>query len=69
MMRRIREGDYILITNKNEEKYLQIGEVIKIQNYPRSDDVLFYRVQFVDEIYDYTYSLEKICKVLMVESW
>lgn len=66
-MRRIREGDYILITNKNEEKYLQIGEVIKIQNYPCSDDVLFYRVQFVDEIYDYTYSLENICKVLMVE--
>lgn len=67
MMRRIREGDYILITNKNNDKYLQIGEVIEIQNYPHSDDVKFCHVQFANEIEQYNYNLEDMCKVLMFE--
>jgi hypothetical protein len=66
MQNRIREGDLIVITDKNEDKYLQIGQVNEIQNYPHSDDVNYYRVQFADEICEYRY-LEEICKVLMIE--
>lgn len=66
MHTRIRERDLIIITDKNECKYLQVGQVIEIQNYPHSDDVDRYCVQFADEIREYRY-LEDICKVLMVE--
>lgn len=69
MVRRIRERDFILITDNNQEKYLQIGQVINIRNYPRSNDVQFYRVQFADEVCEYDYTLENICKVLMLERY
>ena len=67
MYRRIRERDFILITDNTQEKYLQIGRVIEIKNYPHSDDVQLYRVEFTDGIYDYDYNLEDICRVLMLE--
>ena len=64
MMRRIRNNDFILITDKNENRYLQIGQIVEIQNYPHSDDVKFYHVQFIDGIEEYNYNLEDMCKVL-----
>ena len=66
MQRRMRERDLIIITDNNDGKYLQIGQIIEIQNYPHSDDVDYYRVQFANEIREYRY-LENICKVLMAE--
>ena len=67
MFRRIRKGDCILITDNTQERYLQIGRVIEVKNYPHSDDVQLYRVEFTDKIYDYDYNLEVICRVLMLE--
>ena len=67
MFRRIRENDFILITDSSEDRFLQIGKVIEVQNYPHSDNVQLYRVQFVDEVCEYNYNLEYICKVLMLE--
>lgn len=67
MYRRIRERDFILITDNTQEKYLQIGQVIEVKNYPRSDDVQLYRVKFTDRICEYDCNLENICKVLMLE--
>lgn len=68
MYRRIRENDYILITDDNSSHYLQIGQVIEVQNYPHSDDVQLYRVQFADTIWIYDYNLEDCCKVLMFKT-
>lgn len=67
MYRRVRERDFILITDHTQEKYLQIGRVIEVKNYPHSDDVQLYRVEFADRICEYDYNLEDICRVLMLE--
>lgn len=68
MTRRLRERDYILITDVMRDRYLQIGKVIKVQNYPHSDDIQLYRVQFIDSICEYDDSLEDKCRVLMFKS-
>lgn len=67
MRKRIKRKDYILITDDTQDRYLQIGEVIEVQNYPHSDDVQLYRVKFIDEVVEYKYTLEDECKVLMLE--
>jgi hypothetical protein len=67
MRKRIRRGDYILVTDDMSSRYLQIGEVIEIKYYPHSDDVMIYRVRFNDDVHEYGYSFEDSCKVLMVE--
>ena len=66
-MRRIKEKDYILITDNGSSEYLQIGEVIDIEYFPHSDDVKTYKVQFIDKIYEYDNTLEYTCKILMIE--
>lgn len=65
MMSKIREGDYILITDEYHDRYLEIGKVIEVKNYPHSDDVNFYRVKHAIGCETYTYELEDMCKVLM----
>lgn len=67
MRRRIRRGDYILVTNDISSRYLQIGEVIEIKYYPHSDDVMSYKIQFSDTVAEYGYDFEDSCKVLMVD--
>lgn len=67
MRRRIREGDYILMTSDLSSRYLQIGEVIEVKNYPHSNDVMFYRIRFNDTIMEYSYEVEDALKVLMFE--
>lgn len=67
MFGRIRKGDYVLITDNTQEEYLQIGQVITVQHYTCSDDVMFYRVQFIDKICEYTDSLKDKCKVIKFE--
>ena len=66
MHKKIKEKDFILIIDDTEEKYLQIGEVIEVKNYPHSDDVMNYIVRFKDEICKYDYDLEYISRVLML---
>ena len=67
MRRQIREGDYILMTSNLSSHYLQIGEVIEVENYPHSNDVLLYRIRFNDTIMEYSYEIEDDLKVLMFE--
>lgn len=61
------EGDCVLMTNSISTHYLQIGEIIEIEYYPSSDDVLLYRIQFEDTIVEYGYEVTNSLKVLMFE--
>lgn len=65
-----REGDYILITDIDEERYLQVGQILEIVYFEHCDDVEYYMVRFADkEIIRYSYRLvdDYKCKVLMFE--
>lgn len=61
----IRRGDYILITNSRNDRYLQIGEIVEVQYYPHASCVELYRVQFADGICEYNDDLDYECKILM----
>ena len=61
------EGDYVFMTSKLSSHYLQIGEIIEIEYYPNSDNVLLYRIQFEDTIAEYGYEVANNLKVLMFE--
>ena len=61
------EGDYVLMISKSSSHYLQIGEIIEIEYYPNSDNVLLYRIQFEDTIAEYSYEVANNLKVLMFE--
>ena len=64
----IREGDYILIVDEHDNKYLQIGEVVGIEYFAYSSDVRRYLVRFSDaSIIEYTYELKSSSKILMFE--
>ena len=67
MRKQIRQGDYVLVTNDISSKYLQVGEIIKVEYYPHSDDVKLYRIRFNGGVVEYGYSFEDDCKVLMLE--
>jgi hypothetical protein len=67
MKRQIEQGDYILIIDDKDYRYLQIGEVVEVQFYSHSNDVESYRIKFNDNIVVYDYNLEDDCKVLMLE--
>lgn len=58
------EGDYVLMASKSSSHYLQIGEIMEIEYYPSSDDVLLYRIQFEDTISEYGYEVANSLKVL-----
>lgn len=60
-------GDYVLMISKLSSHYLQIGEIIEIEYYPNSDDVLLYRIQFEDTIAEYSYEVANNLKVLIFE--
>lgn len=60
-------GDYVLMASKLSSHYLQIGEIIEIEYYPSSDEVLLYRIQFEDTIVEYGYEITNSLKVLMFE--
>lgn len=65
-----REGDYILITDTDNNRYLQIGEILEVEYFEHCNDVKSYKVRFADkEIVDYGYELvdDYKCKVLMFE--
>lgn len=65
-----REGDYILITDTEDERYLQIGEILEVEYFEHCDDIKYYMVRFADkEVIRYGYELvdDYKCKVLMFE--
>lgn len=67
----IKTGDYILITDCNDEHYLKIGEVLEIETYPDGDkktiDVTFGEVN-LGALVVHTYKAMDLedykCKVL-----
>lgn len=66
----VRDGDYILITDTEDERYLQIGEVVETELYDYENSVKYYFVKFGDkEIVKYNCSLadDYKCKVIMFE--
>lgn len=67
MKKSLAEGDYVLMVSKLSSHYLQIGEIIEIEYYPSSDDVLLYRIQFEDTIAEYGYEVASSLKVLVFE--
>lgn len=65
----IKEGDFILIIDFEDVRYLQVGEVIDIE-YEYDGDIKIYRVRFADkEVVEYDYRLidDYKCKVIMFE--
>ena len=65
-----REGDYILITDMEDERYLQIGEIIEVEFYEHCNDVKNYVVRFSDKQiirYDYRLVYDYKCRTLMFE--
>lgn len=67
LKRPLTEGDYVLMVNKLSSHYLQIGEIVEIEHYPNSEDVLLYRILFEDNIAEYGYKVINDLKVLMFE--
>lgn len=63
----VRRGDYILITDAEHERYLQIGEVVDIDYYSFGDYVLSYKIQFADGVAEYDWHFEDCYKVLVFE--
>lgn len=66
----IKDGDYILITDIDDDKYLQIGEVVETELYEYENSVEYYFVRFGDkEVIRYDSSLldDYRCKVIMFE--
>jgi hypothetical protein len=64
----IRSGDYILVTDAEHKRYLQIGEVIDIEySYDYGYDFESCKVQFADSIDEYDWHFEDCYKVLMFE--
>ena len=63
-MTNIQIGDYILITDKNDDHYLQIGHVDYIER-DYYDDIEKCWVQFANGQVEFNYKIEEQCKVLM----
>ena len=68
--RQVKIGDYILVTNPRESRYLKIGEVTDIEYYD-DGDVKEYTVRFgynydtkVEDLERYRYDLPDRCRVL-----
>ena len=63
----LRSGDYILVTDTEHKRYLQIGEVIDIDYYPYDNFIQLYRVRFVDGVDEYDWHFERCYKRLIVD--
>ena len=64
----LKEQDFILIIDITDDKYLQIGEIVRRNNYPNDNVAELFIVKFADGSYkEYNYKLEEdyICKKLM----
>lgn len=67
----VKNGDYILITDTEDERYLQIGKVVDTELYDYENSVKYYFVKFGDkEIVIYNCSLvdDFKCKVIMFDN-
>ena len=63
----VRIGNYILVTDKSYEKYLQIGEIVDIEYYNYDNGIKAYKVEFADGIVEYDWHFEDCFRVLMLE--
>lgn len=67
IMLRIRNGDYILVTDETHKRYLQIGEIVDIDYYAHSDCIFSCKVKFADGIDDYDWHFDDCFRRLILE--
>lgn len=63
----LRSGDYILITDEEHKRYLQIGEVVDVDYYKYDNFIQSYKVRFVDGIDEYDWHFEGCYKRLILD--
>lgn len=65
MNRLIRNGDYVLIIDEQENHYLEIGLISDIE-YDSDGDIEYYEVTFKTGLIHYSgWNFHDICKILM----
>ena len=63
----VKRGDYILVTDAEHERYLQIGEIVNIDCYPYDGYIMSYEIRFADGVAGYDWRFADSYKVLAFE--